>query len=128
MEFMVTRKQKCIANYIVEHNVYTIDVVIRAPNSTIRTTDLIEIKFELSLGLVETMTSRITGEEIGLKFVFVVDDCIDKEELRAVKNELLLIIEQLPENALVDLLAMFHGEREVKLGELIGLVDMALKL
>ncbi|WCJ23920.1 Sec23/Sec24 protein transport family protein [Euphorbia peplus] len=68
----------------------------------------------------------------GPAFVFVVDACMVEEEIRAVKNELLLIVEQLPENALVGLVAfdsmvrvydlgfsdcsrvvVFHGEREV---------------
>ncbi|KAI5580307.1 hypothetical protein BDE02_08G146700 [Populus trichocarpa] len=65
-------------------------------------------------------------------FVFVVDACMVEEELRAVKNELLLVVEQLPENALVGLITfdamvrvydlgfsdcsrvvVFHGGREV---------------
>ncbi|GAV69596.1 Gelsolin domain-containing protein/zf-Sec23_Sec24 domain-containing protein/Sec23_trunk domain-containing protein/Sec23_helical domain-containing protein/Sec23_BS domain-containing protein [Cephalotus follicularis] len=65
-------------------------------------------------------------------FVFVVDGCMDDGELRAVKNELLLVVEQLPENALVGLVTfdsmvrvhdlgfsectrvvMFHGQREL---------------
>ncbi|XP_002517022.2 protein transport protein sec23-1 [Ricinus communis] len=112
--------------------------------------DRIETKFGSSLGLrsssvnglyssssslssmVGTTTPRIAGGEMGPGFVFVVDACTDKEELRAVKNELLLIIEQLPENALVGLVVfdsmvrvydlgfldcsrvvVFHGEREV---------------
>ncbi|KDP40275.1 hypothetical protein JCGZ_02273 [Jatropha curcas] len=69
---------------------------------------------------------------VGPAFIFVVDACTAEEELMAVKNELLLVIEQLPENALVGLVAfdsmvrvydlgfsecsrvvVFHGEREV---------------
>ncbi|KAJ4846233.1 hypothetical protein Tsubulata_012548 [Turnera subulata] len=68
----------------------------------------------------------------GPAFVFVVDACTDEEELRAVKNELLLVVEKLPENSLVGLVAydsmvrvydlgfsectrvvVFHGDREV---------------
>jgi protein transport protein SEC23 len=73
-------------------------------------------------------------------FVFVVDACMVEEELRAVKNELLLVVEQLPENALVGLLAfdamvrvydlgfsecsrvvVFHGGREVSSEQVLGL-------
>ncbi|XP_065863176.1 protein transport protein SEC23 G [Euphorbia lathyris] len=85
-------------------------------------------------------TPRTTGggaaevRVLGPAFVFVVDACTEEEELRAVKNELLLIVEQLPENTLVGLIAfdsmvrvydlgfsdcsravVFHGEREVSL-------------
>lgn len=69
---------------------------------------------------------------VGPAFVFVVDASMVVEELGPVKNELLLIVEQLPENALVGLVAfdsmvrvydlgfadcsrvvVFHGEREL---------------
>ncbi|KAJ8531481.1 hypothetical protein K7X08_026915 [Anisodus acutangulus] len=69
---------------------------------------------------------------LGPAFVFVVDSCISDEELRVVKNELLHVIAQLPETALVGLVVfdsmvrvydlgfgeccrvvMFHGEREL---------------
>ncbi|KAF7807752.1 protein transport protein SEC23 [Senna tora] len=69
---------------------------------------------------------------IGPAFVFVVDMCSSEEELQALKNDLLLVLEQLPENALVGLITfdsmvyvydlgysecsrmvLFHGEREV---------------
>ncbi|XP_030975477.1 protein transport protein SEC23 [Quercus lobata] len=69
---------------------------------------------------------------VGPAFVFVVDTCTAEEELGALKNELLLVVEQLPENALVGLVTfdsmvrvhdlgfsecsrvvLFHGEREV---------------
>ncbi|KAM7280651.1 hypothetical protein ACFE04_007785 [Oxalis oulophora] len=68
----------------------------------------------------------------GLGFVFVVDLCMDENELRAVKNELLLVVEMLPENSLVGLVlfddmvkvvdlgfsdclrvVLFHGQREL---------------
>ncbi|XP_040999670.1 protein transport protein SEC23 [Juglans microcarpa x Juglans regia] len=68
----------------------------------------------------------------GSAFVFVVDTCTAEEELRALKNELLLLVERLPENALVGLVTfdsmvrvhdlgfsecsrvvLFHGDREV---------------
>ncbi|KAF3652646.1 putative magnesium transporter MRS2-I-like [Capsicum annuum] len=68
----------------------------------------------------------------GPAFVFVVDGCTSNEELRVVKNELLHVIAQLPENALVGLVVfdsmvrvydlgfgeccrvvMFHGERDL---------------
>lgn len=69
---------------------------------------------------------------MGPAFVFVVDTCTAEEELGALKNELLLVVEQLPENALVGLVTfdsmvrvhdlgfsecsrvvLFHGEREI---------------
>ncbi|KAK9160590.1 hypothetical protein Syun_006931 [Stephania yunnanensis] len=68
----------------------------------------------------------------GFGFVFVVDTCCEEEELRSLKNELLLVLAQLPENALVGLvtfdsmvflheigfsecsrIVLFHGEREL---------------
>ncbi|CAN1841220.1 Protein transport protein Sec23A [Linum perenne] len=70
--------------------------------------------------------------KVGPAFVFVVDACTEDEELSAIKSELLLVVEQLPENALVALVAfdsmvrvtdlgfsdcsravVFHGEREL---------------
>lgn len=72
------------------------------------------------------------GYGLGPAFVFVVDACTCDEELRVVKNELLHVIAQLPETALVGLVVfdsmvrvhdlgfgeccrvvMFHGEREL---------------
>jgi protein transport protein SEC23 len=72
-------------------------------------------------------------------FVLVVDACMVEEELRAVKNELLLVVEQLPENALVGLITfdamvrvydlgfsdcsrvvVFHGGREVSSEQVLG--------
>ncbi len=69
---------------------------------------------------------------VGPAFVFVVDTCVAEEELGALKNELLLAVEQLPENALVGLVSfnsmvsvhdlgfsecsrvvLFHGQREI---------------
>ncbi|XP_077248064.1 sec23/Sec24 protein transport family protein [Tasmannia lanceolata] len=68
----------------------------------------------------------------GPAFVFVVDTCCTEEELLALKNELLHVVAQLPENALVGLVlfgsmvcvhdlgfvdcsraVMFHGDREL---------------
>jgi len=40
---------------------------------------------------------------MGPAFVFLVDLCMAEDELRVLKNELLLIVSQLPENALVAL-------------------------
>ncbi|XP_021911042.1 protein transport protein SEC23 [Carica papaya] len=70
--------------------------------------------------------------EFGPAFVFVVDACMEEEELRSVKNELLLVVEQLPESSLVGLITfdamvrvhdlgfsecsrviLFNGEREL---------------
>ncbi|PHT49528.1 hypothetical protein CQW23_09275 [Capsicum baccatum] len=72
------------------------------------------------------------GFGVGPAFVFIVDGCMSNEELRVVKSELLHVIAQLPENALVGLVVfdsmvrvydlgfvecrrvvMFHGEREL---------------
>lgn len=69
-------------------------------------------------------------------FVFVVDICMDEEELGAVRKELLLVVERLPESAVVGLVTfdsmvrvrdlgfsecsrvvLFHGEREVPLDQ-----------
>ncbi|KAJ7979943.1 Protein transport protein SEC23 [Quillaja saponaria] len=68
----------------------------------------------------------------GPAFVFVVDTCSAEEELQALKNELLRVVEQLPDHALVGLITfdsmvyvhdigfsecsrvvIFHGEREL---------------
>lgn len=76
------------------------------------------------------------GGGIGPAFVFVLDGCLVEEELQGVKNELLLVISQLPENALVGLLVfdamvrvydlgftdclrvvLFNGERQVSSSE-----------
>lgn len=76
---------------------------------------------------------------IGPAFVFVVDICSSQDELPALKNELLLVLEQLPENALVGLvtfdsmvyvydlgysecsrIVIFHGEREVSSNQVLG--------
>ncbi|XP_043689743.1 protein transport protein SEC23-like [Telopea speciosissima] len=89
-----------------------------------------------SLSAIDTRVS-------GPVFVFVVDTCTPKEELRALKNELLLVVAQLPENALVGLVTfdsmvcvhdlgfadclravVFHGERELssdRVQELLGI-------
>ncbi|CAN4091826.1 unnamed protein product [Withania somnifera] len=72
------------------------------------------------------------GYGVGPAFVFVVDGCTVEEELKVVKNEVLHVIAQLPENALVGLVVfdsmvrvydlgfgeccrvvLFHGEREL---------------
>ncbi|KAK9137686.1 hypothetical protein Sjap_008280 [Stephania japonica] len=72
------------------------------------------------------------GGGFGFGFVFVVDTCCEEHELRSLKNELLLVLAQLPENALVGLVTfdsmvfvheigfsecsrvvLFHGEREL---------------
>ncbi|XP_042505272.1 protein transport protein SEC23-like [Macadamia integrifolia] len=83
--------------------------------------------------------SRVSGPA----FVFVIDTCTPEEELRALKNELLLVVDQLPENVLVGLVTfdsmvfvhdlgfadcfravMFHGERQLssdRIQELLGI-------
>lgn len=69
---------------------------------------------------------------LGPAFVFVVDACSADDELRGLKNELLRVVEQLPENSLVSLITfdsmvrvhdlgfsecskvvLFHGDREL---------------
>ncbi|WOL16905.1 protein transport protein sec23-1 isoform X1 [Canna indica] len=50
--------------------------------------------------------SGLDGQRpLGPAFVFVVDVCTEQEELRAVKNEILHVIAQLPENAMVGLIS-----------------------
>lgn len=77
----------------------------------------------------------------GSAFVFVVDTCTAEEELRALKNELLLLVERLPENALVGLVTydsmvrvhdlgfsecsrvvLFHGDRELSSEQVLALI------
>ncbi|CAF1987783.1 hypothetical protein Bca4012_077759 [Brassica carinata] len=74
----------------------------------------------------------VSDGELGPAFVFVVDASMAEEELRALRSELLLVIEQLPESSLVGLITfdsmvrvydlgfsecskvvVFHGEREL---------------
>ncbi|CAN8267693.1 unnamed protein product [Cochlearia groenlandica] len=81
--------------------------------------------------------------EIGPAFVFVVDASMVEEELRALRSELMLVIEQLPENSLVSLITfdsmvrvydlgfsecskvvVFHGDRHLppeKIQQFLGL-------
>ncbi|XP_010274198.1 PREDICTED: protein transport protein sec23 [Nelumbo nucifera] len=80
----------------------------------------------------------------GPAFVFVVDTCSPEEELRALKNELLLVVAQLPENALVGLVTfdsmvsvydlgfvdcskvvLFHGERELSSDQIQDLLGIS---
>ena len=49
-------------------------------------------------------------------FVFVVDGCSSEDELQALKNELLLIVAQLPENAMVGLIVFDSMVRVYDLG------------
>uniref|UniRef100_A0A1J3FWX9 Protein transport protein SEC23 n=1 Tax=Noccaea caerulescens TaxID=107243 RepID=A0A1J3FWX9_NOCCA len=77
-------------------------------------------------------TGGVSYGELGPAFVFVVDASMVEEELRALRSELLLVIEQLPENCLVALITfdsmvrvydlgfsecskvvVFHGERDL---------------
>ncbi|KAM3708130.1 hypothetical protein ACB098_02G075700 [Castanea mollissima] len=91
----------------------------------------------MSMASSFSSTSSLSGLDslrkvVGPAFVFVVDTCTAEEELGALKNELLLVVEQLPENALVGLVTfdsmvrvhdlgfsecsrvvLFHGEREI---------------
>lgn len=79
-----------------------------------------------------SLSSSADVRGVGPAFVFVVDVCSSEEDLRVLKNELLLVVEQLPESALVALVTfdsmvrvhdlgfpecsrvvVFHGEREL---------------
>ncbi|KAF8016407.1 hypothetical protein BT93_H1805 [Corymbia citriodora subsp. variegata] len=83
-----------------------------------------------SFSSLSVLSADVRG--LGPAFVFVVDVCSSEEDLRALKNELLLVVEQLPESALVGLVTfdsmvrvhdlgfpeclrvvVFHGEREL---------------
>lgn len=84
-------------------------------------------------------SSSFSGVELGgPAFVFVIDACSPEEELRALKNEVLHIIAQLPEIAVVGLVSfggmvcvhdlgfsecsravVFHGERELSSEQVI---------
>ncbi|KAJ0092770.1 hypothetical protein Patl1_25247 [Pistacia atlantica] len=86
------------------------------------------------------------GVGVGPTFVFVVDACMEKDEIKAVKHELLRVIEQLPENALVGLVVfdsmvmvhdlgfnecsrvvILHGERDLsseQIQQLLGISSL----
>ncbi|KAK2647167.1 hypothetical protein Ddye_022362 [Dipteronia dyeriana] len=85
-----------------------------------------------SMASFSSTSSGGGGGGVGPAFVFVVDRCMEKEEIRAVKHELLRVIEQLPENALIGLIefdsmvkvhdlgfsecsrvVLLHGQREL---------------
>lgn len=87
-----------------------------------------------SFSSVSSVDQRVGGRGMGTGpvFVFVVDGCSSEEEIRALKNELLLIVAQLPENVMVGLVVfdsvvrvydlgfsdclrvfVFHGERDL---------------
>ncbi|XP_057489044.1 protein transport protein SEC23 G-like [Actinidia eriantha] len=90
--------------------------------------------------------SGLDSRGVGPAFVFVVDVSSSEEELRALKNELLLVVSQLPENALVGLVTfdlmvrvhdlgfaeclrvvVLHGERELsseQTQKLLGIYHM----
>lgn len=92
--------------------------------------------FRSSSSLVSSFSSSsLSGADsrvLGPAFVFVVDACSAAEELRALKNELLHVLAQLPENTMVGLVSfdsmvcvhdlcfaecsrvvLFHGDREL---------------
>lgn len=92
--------------------------------------------FRSSSSLVSSFSSSsLSGADsrvLGPAFVFVVDACSAAEELRALKNELLHVLAQLPENTMVGLVTfdsmvcvhdlcfvecsrvvLFHGDREL---------------
>lgn len=65
------------------------------------------------------MSSGSGGGDLGVVgpgFVFIVDVCTAAEELRALKRELLLVVEQLPETALVGLVTFDSMVRVHDLG------------
>nr|XP_043612940.1 protein transport protein SEC23 [Erigeron canadensis] len=83
------------------------------------------------------------GGGVGPVFVFVVDGCSSEEELQVLKNELLLIVAQLPDNAMVGLIVfdsmvkvydlgfseclrvvVFHGERTLSSNQIIDLLGI----
>ncbi|KAH9613892.1 hypothetical protein KSS87_020853 [Heliosperma pusillum] len=87
-----------------------------------------------SVNTSTTMMSCVDprAANVGPGFVFVMDLCVAEDELRALKNELLLVVSRLPENALVGLVTfdsmarvydlgfgdctrvvLFHGDREL---------------
>ncbi|XP_076886196.1 protein transport protein SEC23 G-like [Bidens hawaiensis] len=87
------------------------------------------------------------GVGVGIGIVFVVDACSSEEELQAVKNELLLVVGQLPENVMVGLVVfdlmvrvydlaftdclrvvVFHGERELSSSQIIDLLGTKQQL
>jgi protein transport protein SEC23 len=78
------------------------------------------------------LPSNLNPSTMGVGFVFVVDACIEEEELRFLKNEMLHVIAQLPEKSMVGLVSfgsmvwlhdlkctdcsrvlVLHGEREL---------------
>ncbi|KAF3964597.1 hypothetical protein CMV_011139 [Castanea mollissima] len=105
-----------------------------SPSSSV---SLASMSMSMSMASSFSSTSSLSGLDslrkvVGPAFVFVVDTCTAEEELGALKNELLLVVEQLPENALVGLVTfdsmvrvhdlgfsecsrvvLFHGEREI---------------
>ncbi|KAL6007340.1 hypothetical protein ACLOJK_032837 [Asimina triloba] len=94
-----------------------------------------------SLGSSISSASLSAGlDSHGPAFVFVVDTCMDEAELQAVKGELLHIVAQLPEDALVGLVSfgamvmvhdlgfgecsrvvLLHGERELSSAQVISI-------
>ncbi|XP_010932867.1 protein transport protein SEC23 G [Elaeis guineensis] len=96
-----------------------------------------------SLSSTSTLPAPDPSRPPGPSFVFVVDVCSAPEELRALKNEILHVVAQLPENALVGLVSfgsmvwvhdlgftdcsravLFCGDRELtseKIQELMGI-------
>nr|XP_023920727.1 protein transport protein SEC23 [Quercus suber]POF00040.1 protein transport protein sec23 [Quercus suber] len=106
--------------------------VMSSPSSSMSLTSM-----SMSMASSFSSTSSLSGLDslrkvVGPAFVFVVDTCTAEEELGALKNELLLVVEQLPENALVGLVTfdsmvrvhdlgfsecsrvvLFHGERQI---------------
>ncbi|OVA16238.1 zinc finger protein [Macleaya cordata] len=105
-----------------------------------RTSSFQSVVSSPSSSLVATFSSSslsgVDSKGNGPGFVFVVDTCSPEDELQALKNELLLVIAQLPENALVGLVTfdsmvavhdlgfmecsrvvLLHGDRELSPGQ-----------
>ncbi|CBI26359.3 unnamed protein product, partial [Vitis vinifera] len=90
------------------------------------------VEYQLVSSFSSSSLSGADSRVLGPAFVFVVDACSAAEELRALKNELLHVLAQLPENTMVGLVTfdsmvcvhdlcfaecsrvvLFHGDREL---------------
>ncbi|OAY77263.1 Protein transport protein SEC23 [Ananas comosus] len=96
-----------------------------------------------SFGSSASLSGSSAARPLGTAFVFVVDACSAPDELRALKNEILHVVAQLPENSLVGLVSfgamvwvhdlsftecsrvlVFSGDRELtseKIQEFLGI-------
>lgn len=117
--------------------------VVHKPNSNRTGSGSFGSLHNYSSNSLSGMDFRGSGSGGGYGFVFVVDTCSPPEEIRALKNELLLVVSQLPENTFVGLVTfdamvyvhdvgfmdcskvvVFHGDRELssnQIQELLGI-------